>query len=79
MKWLFLILSFGSAIMGFFVLKSALSSIHEITALVLFLIASVLFAAYGIVASIEELSNRLERTGLNKKHLEDKRKKIEPN
>jgi len=60
MKWLLLILSFISAFFGVVVFANSSSSIHEIIGLAFFIIASVLFAGYGVMTGIEDLKNSLQ-------------------
>ncbi len=62
MKVVLLILSILAFIGGFFVIFMAESSIHEIEALVLFVVSAILFSGYTIVSAINLLSSKIEKS-----------------
>ena len=62
MKVVLLILSILAFIGGFFVIFMAESSIHEIEALVLFIVSAILFSGYTIVSAINLLSSKIEKS-----------------
>jgi hypothetical protein len=62
MKIVVLILSILSLIMGLWVVFKSESSIHEIEALILFVISSILFSSYAISNAINLLSSKIEKS-----------------
>ena len=62
MKVVLLILFILAFIGGFFVIFMAESSIHEIEALVLFVVSAILFSGYTIVSAINLLSSKIEKS-----------------